>query len=97
MCSFQSAGLTYRDSGVDIEAGDSLIEKIKPLAKSTSRPGCTPDLGLFGGIFDFKPVKYADPLLVTGTDGVGTKLQVCVADHCHAGEFAVAGCIMRTL
>lgn len=79
LCSFLSSGLTYRDSGVDIEAGESLVERIKPLAKSTGRLGCTPDLGLFGGIFDLKPLGYTDPLLVTGTDGVGTKLQVRLA------------------
>jgi len=71
-----SSGLTYREAGVDIEAGESLVQRIRPLAKSTSRPGCTPDLGLFGGIFDLKPLGFVDPLFVTGTDGVGTKLQV---------------------
>jgi phosphoribosylaminoimidazole (AIR) synthetase len=68
--------LTYKDSGVDISAGDSLIQVIKPVAKATSRPGCQVDLGMFGGMFDLKAAGYEDPFLVSGTDGVGTKLKV---------------------
>ena len=68
--------MTYKDSGVDITAGDKLVDKIKPLASATIRPGCDPQLGSFGGIFDMKALGYSDPLLVSGTDGVGTKLKV---------------------
>ena len=69
-------GLTYSDSGVDISAGDKLVSMIKPLAASTARTGCQPDLGLFGGVFNLPAAGYKEPLLVTGTDGVGTKLKV---------------------
>ncbi len=68
--------MSYFSSGVDIDAGVSLVEAIKPLAKATARKGCTPDLGGFGGIFDLKACNFKDPLLVSGTDGVGTKLKV---------------------
>ena len=73
---FSTGGLTYSASGVHIAAGDQLVANIKPLAASTSRAGCTADLGGFGGIFDLKCTDYHDPLLVSGTDGVGTKLKV---------------------
>ena len=61
---------------MDIDAGNLLVNAIKPLAASTSRKGCTADLGGFGGFFDLKTAGYKDPLLVSGTDGVGTKLKV---------------------
>jgi phosphoribosylaminoimidazole (AIR) synthetase len=64
---------------VSIKAGDSFVERIKPLAAQTVRPGCKGDLGLFGGVFDVRAAGYQDPLLVSGTDGVGTKLKV--GDH----------------
>jgi len=63
-------------AGVNISAGDELITRIKSVVKSTRRPGCDPDLGQFGGLFDLRSCGYVDPLLVSGTDGVGTKLQV---------------------
>ena len=69
-------GLTYRDAGVDIDAGEKLVELVKPIAASTRRPGADADLGGFGGVFDLKVAGYRDPLLVSGTDGVGTKLRV---------------------
>lgn len=69
-------GLSYEASGVDIAAGDRLVDAIKPLAAATSRSGCTAELGMFGGLFDMKAAGYIDPLLVSGTDGVGTKLKV---------------------
>ncbi len=75
---FRPSGLSYKDSGVDISAGDALVDSIKPFAAATSRPGCTADLGMFGGIFDVKAAGYKDPLLVSGTDGVGTKLKVTI-------------------
>lgn len=68
--------LTYAAAGVSIDAGDSLVEAIKPMARSTRRLGADADLGGFGGLFDLPALKYADPLLVACTDGVGTKLSV---------------------
>ena len=70
--------LTYADAGVDIEAGDSLIDMIKPMAKSTRRPGALGALGGFGGAFDLKAAGYDDPVLISGTDGVGTKLRIAI-------------------
>ena len=74
-------GLSYKDSGVDIGAGDRLVDAIKPLAAMTARSGCTAELGGFGGLFDIKAANYKDPLLVSGTDGVGTKLKVMYIQH----------------
>jgi phosphoribosylamine--glycine ligase/phosphoribosylformylglycinamidine cyclo-ligase len=74
-------GLTYAAAGVDVDAGNDLVEAIKSYAKSTARPGCDAKLGGFGGVFDLKAAgQYRDPLLVSGTDGVGTKLRVA-QDH----------------
>ncbi len=74
----KSPSLSYKDAGVDIDAGESLIEKIKPLAKSTRRPGAGAELGGFGGAFDLKAAGYDDPILISGTDGVGTKLRIAI-------------------
>lgn len=68
--------LTYKSSGVDISAGDSLVSAIKPMTSSTQRLGTLGSIGSFGGLFDIKAAGYRDPLLVSGTDGVGTKLKV---------------------
>ena len=72
-------GLTYADSGVDIDAGDALVDRIKPLAAATRRAGAAADLGGFGGAFDLKAAGYDDPILISGTDGVGTKLKLAIA------------------
>ena len=71
-------GLTYRQAGVDIDAGEALVEAIKPLARSTSRAGVMGSLGGFGALFDLKGAGFADPVLVSTTDGVGTKLRVAI-------------------
>jgi phosphoribosylformylglycinamidine cyclo-ligase len=70
--------LTYKDAGVDIEAGDALVKRITPLARSTRRPGAEADLGGFGGLFDLKAAGFRDPVLVASTDGVGTKLKIAI-------------------
>jgi phosphoribosylformylglycinamidine cyclo-ligase len=76
-------GLTYAQAGVDIDAGAALVERIKPLARSTARAGATPSLGGFGALFDLKAAGYDDPLLVTTTDGVGTKLKLAIETGRH--------------
>ena len=76
-------GLTYAQAGVSIDAGNELVERIKPLAKSTRRSGSEPSLGGFGALFDLKAAGYDDPLLVTTTDGVGTKLKLAIEAGIH--------------
>lgn len=75
--------LSYRDAGVDIEAGERLVEAIGPLAKATARAGVMGDLGGFGALFDLKASGYEDPVLVSGTDGVGTKLMLAFETGIH--------------
>lgn len=70
--------LTYKDAGVDIDAGDALVERIKPLARGTHRPGVLGGIGGFGGLFELETQKYRQPVLVAGTDGVGTKLRLAL-------------------
>ncbi|KAH9469681.1 hypothetical protein Pst134EA_006962 [Puccinia striiformis f. sp. tritici] len=72
----QKNGLTYLDSGVSIDSGNELVARIKPFVKATARLGCDSVIGGFGGLFDLKSVGYSDPVIVSGTDGVGTKLIV---------------------
>ena len=71
-------GLTYAAAGVDIDAGTALVEAIKPLARATRRPGADGSLGGFGALFDLKAAGYDDPLIVSTTDGVGTKLKIAI-------------------
>ncbi len=70
--------LSYRDAGVDIDAGNALVERIKPAIRSTARPGCIGSIGGFGGLFELPLDRYPNPLLVSGTDGVGTKLRLAI-------------------
>ncbi len=85
--------LSYRSAGVDIDAGDALVEAIKPLARSTAREGCLDGLGGFGALFEV-PRRYRDPVLVSGTDGVGTKLKLAfeLDRHRTVGIDLVAMC-----
>ena len=87
-------GLTYRDAGVDIDAGEALVDAIKPEANRTIRKGSNPELGGFGGLFDLKAAGYEDPILVSGTDGVGTKLEIAkqMGHHRDLGIDLVAMC-----
>src|SRR5512137_3042298 len=76
-------GLTYADSGVDIDAGNRLVDLIKPMVRATARAGADAEIGGFGGLFDLKAAGFSDPILVAATDGVGTKLKVAVETSCH--------------
>jgi phosphoribosylformylglycinamidine cyclo-ligase len=78
-------GLTYKDAGVSIDAGNALVKAIGPLARSTARAGADAQLGGFGGFFDLKAAGYADPLLVAANDGVGTKLKLAIETGRHEG------------
>jgi phosphoribosylformylglycinamidine cyclo-ligase len=88
-------GITYRQAGVDIDAGDALVERIKPLARATARAGVIGGLGGFGALFDPKAAGFADPVLVAATDGVGTKLRVAIESGRHdtVGIDLVAMCV----
>jgi phosphoribosylformylglycinamidine cyclo-ligase len=86
---------TYAAAGVNIDEGNRLVDLIKPMARATRRPGADADLGGFGGLFDLKPLKYKDPVLVSSTDGVGTKLKLAVNmnNHDTIGIDLVAMCV----
>jgi phosphoribosylformylglycinamidine cyclo-ligase len=85
----------YRDAGVDIDAGNALVEALKPLARSTARAGSDAGLGGFGALFDLKAAGYRDPILVATTDGVGTKLKIAIETGRHdtIGIDLVAMCV----
>jgi phosphoribosylformylglycinamidine cyclo-ligase len=87
--------LTYRDAGVDIDAGNSLVERIKPAAAATTRAGVLGGLGGFGALFDLKAAGFRDPILVSTTDGVGTKLKIAIdcGEHRTIGIDLVAMCV----
>ena len=88
-------GLTYADAGVDIDAGNLMVEKIKPSVRSTRRPGANGEIGGFGGLFDLKAAGFTDPVLVAANDGVGTKVKIAIESGLHAtvGIDLVAMCV----
>jgi len=88
-------GLTYAQAGVDIDAGNAMVEKIKPLVRSTRRPGADGEIGGFGGLFDLKAAGFVDPVLVAANDGVGTKVKVAIESGIHGtvGIDLVAMCV----
>jgi phosphoribosylformylglycinamidine cyclo-ligase len=76
-------GLTYAEAGVDIDAGNRMVELIKPLVRATARPGADAEIGGFGGLFDLKRAGFSDPVLVAATDGVGTKVKIAIETGLH--------------
>ncbi len=88
-------GLTYAQAGVDIDAGNLMVEKIKPAVRSTRRPGADVEIGGFGGLFDLKAAGFVDPILVAANDGVGTKLKIAIETGLHdtIGVDLVAMCV----
>ena len=88
-------GLTYAQAGVDIDAGNAMVEKIKPIVRSTRRPGADGEIGGFGGLFDLKAAGFTDPVLVAANDGVGTKLRIAIeaGKHDTIGIDLVAMCV----
>src|SRR5499427_8634735 len=88
-------GLTYADSGVDIDAGNRLVDLIKPMVRATARAGSNAEIGGFGGLFDLKATGFKDPILVASTDGVGTKLKIAIETGQYAGigQDLVAMCV----
>ena len=88
-------GLSYKQAGVDIDAGNALVEAIKPAVRSTRRPGADAEIGGFGGLFDLRAAGFTDPILVAANDGVGTKLRVAIEARSHRsiGIDLVAMCV----
>jgi phosphoribosylformylglycinamidine cyclo-ligase len=87
--------LTYADAGVDIEVGNRVVDRIKPLARATRRPGAEAELGGFGGLFDLKAAGFVDPILIAANDGVGTKVKIAIESGIHdtIGVDLVAMCV----
>ncbi|WID96591.1 phosphoribosylformylglycinamidine cyclo-ligase [Bosea vestrisii] len=88
-------GLTYAQAGVDIDAGNAMVDAIKPLVRSTRRPGADAEIGGFGGLFDLKAAGFTDPILVAANDGVGTKVKIAIESGRHStiGIDLVAMCV----
>jgi phosphoribosylformylglycinamidine cyclo-ligase len=88
-------GLTYADAGVDIDAGNAMVEAIKPLVRATRRPGADAEIGGFGGLFDLRAAGFRDPILVAANDGVGTKVKIAIEAGIHStvGVDLVAMCV----
>jgi phosphoribosylformylglycinamidine cyclo-ligase len=91
----QKEAVDYAASGVDIDAGNRLVEAIKPLVRATRRPGADAEIGGFGGLFDLKAAGYRDPILVAANDGVGTKVKIAAETGIHEliGIDLVAMCV----
>jgi phosphoribosylformylglycinamidine cyclo-ligase len=91
----KSRGLTYSDAGVDIDAGNRLVDMIRPAVRATRRPGADGEIGGFGGLFDLRAAGFSDPILVAANDGVGTKVKIAVDSGLHAtiGIDLVAMCV----
>ena len=90
-----SNGLSYKQAGVDIDAGNALVDAIKPAVRSTRRPGADGEIGGFGGLFDLKAAGFTDPVLVAANDGVGTKLRIAIetGNNSTIGQDLVAMCV----
>lgn len=88
-------GLTYAQAGVDIDAGNAMVDQIKPLVRATRRPGADAEIGGFGGLFDLKAAGFSDPILVAANDGVGTKVKIAIESGIHhtIGIDLVAMCV----
>ena len=88
-------GLTYAQAGVDIDAGNEMVDRIKPLVRATRRPGADAEIGGFGGLFDLKAAGFTDPILVAANDGVGTKVKIAIESGIHdtVGIDLVAMCV----
>lgn len=88
-------GLTYAQAGVDIDAGNAMVDAIKPLVRATRRPGADAEIGGFGGLFDLKAAGFTDPILVAANDGVGTKVKIAIESGLHStiGIDLVAMCV----
>jgi phosphoribosylformylglycinamidine cyclo-ligase len=95
MSTSPNQGLTYADAGVDIDAGNAMVEAIKPLVRATRRPGADAEIGGFGGLFDLKAAGFTDPILVAANDGVGTKVKIAIdtGRHDTIGVDLVAMCV----
>src|SRR3954451_22180328 len=95
MSSERRNSLTYAQSGVDIDAGNEMVDLIKPLVRATRRPGADAEIGGFGGLFDLKAAGFSDPILVAANDGVGTKVKIAIESGIHdtVGIDLVAMCV----